>query len=182
MQGGELMAWKRTKGKLLALAMLVAGFPAAASAQTVVKIGIVNSFSGFLAAPGDEMQKGMDLYAKEHMKDLPSGVGIEVIKRDDGTNPEVGKRVAQELITRDKVQILLGVMGSPIAAAIAPLTAEAKIPFVITNAAGVAIPRISPYIARVSFTQWQTAMPLGKWTAGQGWKKAFTAVSDFIPG
>ena len=43
-------------------------------------------------------------------------------------------------------------------------------------------PRISPYVARVSFTQWQTALPLGKWTAGQGWKKAFTAVSDFIPG
>jgi branched-chain amino acid transport system substrate-binding protein len=73
-------------------------------------------------------------------------------------------------------------MGSPIAAAIAPLTAEAKIPLVITNAAGVAIPRISPYVARVSFTQWQTAVPLGKWAAQQGWKKAYTAVSDFIPG
>ena len=124
----------------------------------------------------------MDLYAKEHMKDLPPGVSIEVIKRDDSTNPEVGKRVAQELITRDKVNILLGVMGSPIAAAIAPLTAEAKIPLVLTNAAGVAIPRISPYVARVSFTQWQTAVPLGKWAAQQGWKKAVTMVSDFIPG
>ncbi len=90
--------------------------------------------------------------------------------------------LAQELITRDKVNILLGVIGSPIATAIAPLTAEAKIPLVLTNAAGVAIPRISPYVARVSFTQWQTALPLGKWTAAQGWKKAFTAVSDFIPG
>ena len=175
------MTW--THIKLLAAATLAAAFAAgAADAQTTVKIGIVNSFSGFLAAPGDEMQKGMDLYAKEHLKDLPAGVGIEVIKRDDGTNPETGKRVAQELITRDKVHILLGVMGSPIAAAIAPLTAEAKIPLVITNAAGVAIPRISPYVARVSFTGWQTALPLGKWAAGQGWKKAYTAVSDFIPG
>ena len=152
-----------------------------ANAQTV-KIGIVNSFSGFLAAPGDEMQKGMDLYAKEHMKDLPAGVTIEIVKRDDGTNPEFGKRVAQELITRDKVDILLGVMGSPAAAAIAPLTAEAKIPLVITNAGGVGITRISPYIARVSFTLWQTGLPLGKWSAQQGWKKAYTAVSDFIPG
>jgi len=164
-----------------AIAGLMAG-SAPARAQTVVKIGIVNSFSGFLAAPGDEMQKGMDLYAKEHMKDLPAGVTVEIIKRDDGTNPETGKRVAQELITRDKVNILLGVMGSPIAAAIAPLTAEAKIPLVLTNAAGVAIPRISPYVARVSFTQWQTALPLGKWAAQKGWKKAYTAVSDFIPG
>src|SRR4030081_2462284 len=143
MQGGKPMAWKPTKWRfLLTLAALAAFYPALADAQTVVKIGIVNSFSGFLAAPGDEMQKGMDLYAKEHMKDVPAGVSIEVVKRDDGTNPEVGKRVAQELITRDKVNILLGVMGSPIAAAIAPLTAEAKIPLVLTNAAGVSIPRI----------------------------------------
>ncbi len=156
--------------------------PTSASAQTVVKIGVINSRSGFLAAPGDEMQKGIDLFAKTHMTELPDGVSIEVINRDDGSNPEVGKRLAQELITREKVNILVGLVGSPIAAAIAPLTAEAKIPLVLTNAAGVAIPRISPYVARVSFTQWQTAMPLGKWAAGQGWKKASTAVSDFIPG
>src|SRR3954454_15552909 len=92
---------KRTNWQAgLALAALTALLPAAAHAQTV-KIGIINSFSGFLAAPGDEMQKGMDLYAKEHMKDLPAVVSIELIKRDDGTSPEVGKRVAQELITRD---------------------------------------------------------------------------------
>jgi branched-chain amino acid transport system substrate-binding protein len=167
---------------LAALSGLIAGTALPANAQTVVKIGIVNSFSGFLAAPGDEMQKGLDLYAKVHMKDLPAGVTIEIVKRDDTTNPEVGKRIAQELITRDKVQILLGVMGSPIAAAIAPLTAEAKVPLVITNAAGVAIPRISPYVARVSFTLWQLSLPLGKWAAQKGWKKGYTAVSDFIPG
>jgi branched-chain amino acid transport system substrate-binding protein len=103
------MASKRTKWKLLlGFAMLAVVDPKVASAQTVVKIGIINSFSGFLAAPGDEMQKGMDLYAKEHTKDLPDGVRIEIVKRDDGTSPEVGKRVAQELITRDKVNILLG--------------------------------------------------------------------------
>jgi branched-chain amino acid transport system substrate-binding protein len=94
----------------------------------------------------------------------------------------VGKRVAQELITRDRVQLLVGVAGSPIAAAVAPLTAEAKIPLVITNAAGTAIPRLSPYLVRVSFTLWQQAYPLGKWAAKQNWKTAYTAVSDFIPG
>jgi len=162
------VAWKRLN--LISLLAIAACFTMAhaGNADTAVKIGIVNSFSGFLGAPGAEMQKGMDLYAKTHMKDLPAGVTIEIVKRDDGTNPEVGKRVAQELITRDKVQILLGVMGSPIAAAIAPLTAEAKVPLVITNAAGVSIPRISPYVARVSFTLWQLALPLGKWAARKG--------------
>jgi len=150
-------------------------------AQTI-KIGLINSNTGFLAQAGDEMEKGINLYVKTHEKELPSGVKVELIRRDDTAAPEVGKRAAQELITRERVQALLGIVGSPIAAAVAPLTAEAKIPLVITNAAGVAIPRISPYVARVSFTLWQQAYPLGKWAAQKGWKKAYTAVSDFIPG
>jgi branched-chain amino acid transport system substrate-binding protein len=166
---------------LLALAWM-GGWPMPAAAQSILKIGVVNSYSGFLAQAGDEMGKGIDLYAKEHEKDLPSGVKVELIRRDDAAAAETGKRVAQELITRDHVRLLIGVVSSPVAAAIAPLTAEAKIPFIITNAAGVAIPRLSPYVVRVSFTQWHTAYPLGKWTAQQGWKKGFTAVSDFIPG
>src|ERR1700746_3183962 len=157
-----------------------AGTPPA-YAQTI-KIGLINSNTGFLAQAGDEMEKGISLYFKTHEKDLPPGVKVELVRRDDGAAPEVGKRVAQELITRERVQALLGIVGSPIAAAVAPLTAEAKIPLVITNAAGVAIPRISPYVARVSFTLWQQAYPLGKWAAQKGWKKAYTAVSDFIPG
>jgi branched-chain amino acid transport system substrate-binding protein len=163
------------------VAALLASSALSASAQTI-KIGLINSNSGFLAQAGDEMAKGIDLYVKEHTKDLPPGVKVEIIRRDDGTNPETGKRAAQELITRDHVQLLVGITGSPIAAAVAPLTAEAKIPLVITNAAGAAIPRISPYVVRVSFTLWQQAYPLGKWAAKQGWKTAYTAVSDFIPG
>ncbi|MBV8575534.1 MAG: ABC transporter substrate-binding protein, partial [Acetobacteraceae bacterium] len=81
------------------------------------------------------------------------------------------------------VQLLAGIVLSPTAAAIAPLTAEAKMPLLLCIAsAGVQIPRLSPYVARVSFTLWQQGYPIGKWAAEQGWKKAFTAVSDFIPG
>jgi branched-chain amino acid transport system substrate-binding protein len=160
---------------------LSTGATVAASAQTI-KIGLINSYSGFLAQVGDQMQKGIDLYVKEHEKDLPPGVKIEIIRRDDAAAPEIGKRVAQELITRDHVQLLVGIVGSPIAAAVAPLTQEAKVPLVITNAGGVAITRISPYVVRVSFTQWQQAYPLGQWAAKQNWKTAYTAVSDFIPG
>ena len=66
---------------------------------------------------------------------------------------------------RDKVQFLTGVVWTPNAAAIAPLTAESKVPFVIANAAGANIPLLSPYVARVSFTLWQAAYPMGKWAA-----------------
>jgi branched-chain amino acid transport system substrate-binding protein len=152
-----------------------------AQAQTV-KIGVINSYSGFVAQAADEMQKGIDLYVKLHEKDLPAGVKVELVKRDDTSNPEVGKRLAQELITRDKVQALMGVILSPVAAAVAPLTAEAKVPLVLTNAAGVQLTRLSPYIVRTSFTLWQECYPIGKWAAEQGWKTAYTEVSDFIPG
>jgi branched-chain amino acid transport system substrate-binding protein len=176
------MRFEKFAAAVLALGgMAVAGGMQPAHAQTV-KIGLINSNTGFLAQAGDEMDKGISLYVKTHEKELPPGVKVELIRRDDTAAPEVGKRVAQELITRERVQILLGIVGSPIAAAVAPLTAEAKVPLVITNAAGVAIPRISPYVARVSFTLWQQAYPAGKWAAQKGWKKAYTAVSDFIPG
>jgi len=152
-------------------------------AADTIKIGFITSYSGFLAQAGDSMDKGASLYLKLHEKDLPPGTKIELIKRDDtSSNADVGKRLAQELITREHVQILAGLVASPIAAAIAPLTSEAKVPLVIMNAAGSAIPRISPYVVRVSFTIWQQAYPMGKWAAQQGWKKGYTAVSDFIPG
>ena len=164
---------------LSALALMVVP----ATAQTVVKIGLINSYTGFVAQAADQGQKAIDLYLKLHEKDLPPDIKLDIIKRDDTSNPEVGKRLAQELITRDHVQLLTGVVLSPVAAAIAPLTAEAKVPMLLCIAsAGVQIPRISPYVARVSFTLWQQGYPIGKWAAEQGWKKGYTAVSDFIPG
>ena len=165
-----------------AVAVALAGLASSPAAAQTIKIGLINSYSGFLAQAGDQMQKGIDLYIKEHEKELPPGVKIELIRRDDGAVPDTGKRVAQELITREGVQLLLGIVGSPIATAVAPLTAQAKVPLVITNAGGVSIPRLSPYVVRVAFTQWQQAYPLGQWAAKQGWKTAYTAVSDFIPG
>jgi branched-chain amino acid transport system substrate-binding protein len=172
--------WVKFAGLVLAAAFLAWASPA--SAQTAIKIGLINSYSGFLAAAGDEMDKGIYLYVKTHEKDLPPGVTVELIKRDDTSVPDVGKRLAQELITRDQVNFIAGVVGSPIAAAIAPVAGEAKTPFVITNAAGAGITRISPYVVRFSFTIWQQAYLLGKWAAKQGWKKGYSAVSDFIPG
>jgi branched-chain amino acid transport system substrate-binding protein len=166
----------------LAVSMLVLG-AAGAAAQTIVKVGVINTYSGPEAQTGDQMDKGIKLYVKEHEKDLPPGVKVELVVRDDtGPNPEVAKRLAQELITREHVQFLTGVVWTPNAAAIAPLTAEAKVPFVIMNAAGVTLTRMSPYVIRVSYTLPQLVTPLGTWAAQQGWKKGYTAVPDFGPG
>jgi branched-chain amino acid transport system substrate-binding protein len=164
------------------VAALLAG--AAPAAAATVKVGVILTYSGPAASLGDQIDKGLALYVKEHAKDLPAGISVELVRRDDtGPNPDTAKRLAQELITREHVSYLTGVVWSPNAAAIAPLTAEAKLPFVISNAASAGITRISPFVARVSFTLWQESLPLGQWAAQKGGlKKVYIAVSDFAPG
>ncbi|MGA8195021.1 MAG: ABC transporter substrate-binding protein [Acetobacteraceae bacterium] len=166
----------------VATACIAVGFATAASAQTV-KLGVVDTYSGPFAAVGEQLDRGIRLYVKLHEKDLPPGVKLEIIRRDDtGPNPEVAKRMAQELITRDHVQLLAGAIYTPNALAIAPLATEAKVPFIVMNAGTAMITTKSPYIARVSFTMWQSSYPLGSWAAKSGIKKAYTAVSDYGPG
>ena len=110
----------------IAAACMAIGIAAPAMAQTV-KLGIVNTYSGPSANLGEQLDRGIRLYVKQHEKDLPQGVKLEIIRRDDtGPNPEVAKRMAQELITRDHVQLLAGPIYSPNALAIAPLATEAQ--------------------------------------------------------
>jgi branched-chain amino acid transport system substrate-binding protein len=166
----------------IAAAGMVACVATSSFAQTV-KLGIVNTYSGPFAAVGEQLDRGIRLYVKQHEKDLPPGVKLEIIRRDDtGPNPEVAKRMGQELITRDHVQILAGTVYTPNALAIAPLATEAKVPFIVMNAGTAVITTKSPYIARTSFTMWQSSYPLGAWAVKNGIKKAYTAVSDYGPG
>jgi len=128
------------------------------------------------------MERAVRLYIKMHEKELPPGVKIEVITRDDtGPNPDKAKQLAQELVVREKVNLLAGVVFTPNAMAIAPIATEAKVPFVIMNAGTAVISTRSPYIARVSFTLWQSSLPMGTWAAKK-FKTAYVAVSDFGPG
>jgi branched-chain amino acid transport system substrate-binding protein len=172
----------RNSNRWLALgaaALALAALPAAA--QTI-KIGFISSYSGLNGNLGPYMERGMRLYLKEHEKQLPPGVKIEFLIRDDtGPNPDKAKQLAQELIVRDKVNLLAGVIFTPNAMAMAPLCTEAKVPFVIMNAGTSVITTRSPYIARVSFTLWQSSYPLGQWAAKK-FKRAYTMVSDFGPG
>jgi branched-chain amino acid transport system substrate-binding protein len=165
----------------LALSLLTALWVTAAASQTV-KIGLINTYSGPMASNGDQIQKSIDLFMKLNESKLPKGVKLEIIKRDDtGINPETAKRLAQELIVREKVQLITGVVWTPNAAAIAPLTAEAKVPFIIMNAGTAMLTTLSPYIARTSFTLWQSSYPMGEWAAKK-YKTAYIAVADFGPG
>jgi branched-chain amino acid transport system substrate-binding protein len=152
-----------------------------ATAQTI-KIGVITTSSGPNASLGENIDRGIKLYMKQNEKRLPPGVKIELLVRDaGGANPDKAKALAQELIVRDRINILTGLVWTPNALAIAPLATEAKIPVVIMNAGTSMITNTSPYLARLSFTLWQSAYPTGVWAAKK-FKRAYIAVSDFGPG
>src|ERR671936_1768208 len=167
--------------KHIAASLLACTFIGGAVAQTV-KIGVVNTFTGPQAVFGEMTDRAFKLYQKLHEKDLPAGVKLEFLTRDDGgPNPDKARQLAQELIVRDRVQLLAGVAFTPNAMAIAPVATEAKVPLFITNAGTSVITTRSPYIARFSFTLWQACVPLGEWAAKK-FKRAYTLVSDYGPG
>ena len=163
-------------------ALLLASLIAASAAAQTVKIGVVNTFSGPNASFGELGDKAMKLYMKLHANELPAGVKLELVTRDDGgPNPDKAKQLAQELIVRDKVSLVTGAVFTPNALAIAPLATEAKIPFLVINAGTSVVTTRSPYIVRDSFTLWQSSYPLGQWAAKK-YKRAYTLVSDYGPG
>ena len=172
---------KRTA--LVAAGLCALAVAPAFAADTVIKVGLIMTLSGPSASLGENIDRGAQLYFKQHESELPPGIKLEIIKRDDtGANPDVAKRLAQELIVRDHVQFLGGIVFTPNAAAIAPLATQSKTPFILMNASTSNLTRLSPYIARVSYTQWQTAHTLGQWAARNGFKKVFIAVSDYAAG
>jgi branched-chain amino acid transport system substrate-binding protein len=164
------------------VACLTASLLASAAAAQTVKIGVINTFTGPQAVFGEMTDRAFKLYHKLHEKELPPGVKLEFLTRDDGgPNPDKARQLAQELIVRDRVHLLAGVAFTPNAMAMAPVATEAKIPLILTNAGTSVVTTRSPYIVRFSFTIWQSCVPLGEW-AGRRFKRAYTLVSDYVPG
>jgi branched-chain amino acid transport system substrate-binding protein len=168
--------------RALAACLTYAALTSAAVAQGTVKVGVIAEFSGPFAAYGQQIEAGMKAYMKQH-GDTVAGKKIELITRDTGgPAPDVAKRFAQELITRDKVQFLAGFGLTPNAMAVAPVVTEAKIPMIISNAATSVITTRSPYIARVSMTIPQVSAPMAEWALKNGIKQVYTVVADYGPG
>jgi len=164
------------------VALLAAAVLPAQAADTV-KVGMIISLSGQFADTGMQMLNGAKLYVKQH-GDTVSGKKIEIIAKDvGGINPPVAKRLAQELVTRDNVDVLAGFDLTPNALAAADVSLEAKRFMVNMNAATAIVIEKSPYMVRTSMTVPQLNTTLGTWAEkNAGVKKAYTMVADFGPG
>ena len=167
-------------GVLIFVTNLLAG---AVHAEDSIKIGIAMAYSGQFADPSVQTDNGIKLYLKQHGDKL-AGRSVEIIRKDiGGINPPVAKRLAQELVTRDNVDILAGFQLTPNALAAADVSAEAKKFMVVMNAATAIVTTKSPYMARVSFTIPQLNQTLATWAAQKhGLKSAYVMVTDYGPG
>ena len=152
-----------------------------ASAEPV-KVGIIAPFSGPFSNFGEDWKRAIEAYQKLHGKSA-GGQEIELIFRDlTGPNPSEAKALAQELVIKDKVQYLGGVVFTPNAFAIAPVVEEAKIPTVIFNAATSSVLEKSKYFVRTSYTLPQITVPIARFVLDQGVKTIVTMVTDYGPG
>jgi branched-chain amino acid transport system substrate-binding protein len=150
-------------------------------AQETVKVGLIVPMTGGQASTGKQIDNAVKLYIQQH-GDTVAGKKIEVILKDDATLPDNTKRLAQELIVNDKVQVIAGFGITPAALAAAPLATQAKVPQIVMAAGTSIITERSPYIVRTSFTLAQSSSIIGDWAVKNGIKKVATLTSDYAPG
>lgn len=168
----------------VAIFAAVAGLAACAASMAAepLKVGLVLPMSGPFAGYGRQIENGVRLYLQQHGDTFSGRKVVLIVKDDTGTAPEVSKRVAQELVVQDKVDILAGFGLTPSALAVAPIATEAKKPMIIMNAATSIVTTKSNYIVRVSMTLPQNTAPIASWAAKNGIRKVYTVVADYGPG
>jgi branched-chain amino acid transport system substrate-binding protein len=163
----------------LAATALLASYAGAQEAK--FKIGLILPMTGQQATTGRQIEAAARLYMAQN-GDTVAGRKIELIVKDDTSIPDVTKRLAQELVVNDKVNVLAGFGITPSALATAPIATQSKTPQVVMAAATSSITLASPYIVRTSFTLPQASVALADWAPKNGIKKVVTLVSDYGPG
>jgi branched-chain amino acid transport system substrate-binding protein len=163
----------------LAAATLLSG--QALAADPSFKIGLILPMTGPQASTGRQIEAAARLYMAQHGTTV-AGRKVELIVKDDTSVPDVTKRMAQELIVKEKVNVLAGFGITPSAFVTAPLATQSKTPMVVMAAATSSITEKSPYVVRTSFTLAQASVALADWSAKNNIKKVVTMVSDYAPG
>jgi branched-chain amino acid transport system substrate-binding protein len=168
---------------VMALTMTLTLAPASSGmAAEPLRIGLIAPMSGVYAEHGEQMQNGVKLFLKQNGNRIAGRDVVIIYKDETGPAPDLVKRLAQELIVKDKVDFIAGFDFTPNAIAAAPVATQAKIPMIVMNASSAAIPSKSPYIVRTSFSIPQIAAPMARWASSNGIKKVYTLVADFSAG
>jgi branched-chain amino acid transport system substrate-binding protein len=175
---GDLSMKKRFFLRTLVASMALTGV---AYAQDSLKIGLILPMTGQQASTGKQIEAAARLYMAQNGATV-AGKKVELIVKDDGGIPDASKRIAQELVVNDKVNVIAGFGLTPIALAAAPIATQSKTPLVVMAAATSIITEASPYIIRTSFTLPQASVAMADWAPKNGIKKVVSLVSDYGPG
>ncbi len=160
---------------------LIAG-PALAQQKTV-KIGFISTFSGPVAAIGNDMKNSFELGLDQHGRKL-GGLPVEVIYADDQLKPEVGVQKTQELIESDHVDFVVGYIWSNVLLASLKPLVDSKTMTVVTNAGPnqLAGELCSPYVFSTSWQNDQTPAAVGRYMNEKGVKTAFLMGPNYAAG
>ena len=171
---------KRQLLNAVALSVLLA-HAGAAMAEETFKIGLILPMTGPFASTGKQIEAAARLYMAQNGSTV-AGKKVELIVKDDTSAPDVTKRIAQEMVVNDKVNVLAGFGLTPLAFATAPIATQSKTPMVVMAAATSSITQASPFVVRTSFALPQAAVAMADWAPNNGIKKVVTLVSDYGPG
>ena len=173
------------RGKALrtGVALLTAAAGTAATAAEDLKVGTVLSFSQVMGIYGNAIMDGFRL-AVEQAGGQVAGRKIVVIAEDDKNDPKVALQLVRRLTKDEKVDFLVGPVGSHIAQAIREDAHRSKTFLLIANAGNDELTRelCSPYVVRMSFSNWQWNHPLGEYAAEHLGKRAALVASNFVAG
>jgi branched-chain amino acid transport system substrate-binding protein len=165
-----------------AVLALAATTPAQAQQKTV-KIGFVSTFSGPVAAIGNDMRNSFEL-ALDHLGRKIGGMPVEVIYEDDQIKPEVGVQKTQKLIESDKVDFVVGYIWSNVLLASLKPLVDSKTITVVSNAgpSQIAGELCSPYVFSTSWNNDQTPQAVGLYMNQKGVKTAFLIGPNYAAG
>lgn len=155
----------------------------ARAAANPLRIGMIVSSSGPSATNAIQFNGAIKAFVSKH-GDTVAGRKIEIIQRDGmGPAPDVNMRITQELIVREKVELIFGYDYTPNVLAVAKMSTQAKMPIIVSNAATSGILKNAPYMVRFGWTTAQITAPLAEWMAREGGiRKAYALFSDYGPG
>ncbi|RRV10149.1 ethanolamine utilization protein EutN [Pseudomonas sp. v388] len=158
-----------------AVTLNMAMFGGAQAAEPPIKVGLVAALSGQSAKSGEALTRGLTMAINEvNAKGGVLGRPLELVRRDDESNPSKGMLAARELIQREKVTVLFGGLDTPVSLAIVPLANQMKIPFMGIWAAGTKITEngaADNYVFRVSAVDERVDEALVKYGVDNGMSK-----------
>src|SRR6266576_1188722 len=154
-----------------------------ANAADSIKIGFVSTFSGPVAAIGNDMRNSFEL-ALDHMGRKMGGKPVEGIYEDDKFKPDVGKQKTEKLILSDKVDFIAGYIWSNVLLASLKPIVDSKTMLVVANAgpSQLAGELCSPYVFSTSWQNDQTPQAMGEYMNQKGVKSVFLIGPNYAAG